>query len=63
MTNYYIVTAESISLGSGTYRKGDRVAEHKIKHLTELLAANAITLETAPVAPAAQSTKPTTSGK
>ncbi len=64
MSKVYVVTAESVTLGSGTYRKGAEIAERKIKHLAELLESKAITLKTAteaPVAPA--STKPTQNGK
>lgn len=64
MANTYLVTAKSVTLGSGTYRQGDEIPEHKIKHLAEMLEAKVITLKTATVATEViESTKPKTNGK
>ncbi len=64
MANTYVVAVKSVTLASGTYRQGDEIPEHKIKHLAELLESKAITLKTANVAPAAtESTKLKTNGK
>lgn len=64
MANIYVVAVKSVTLASGTYRQGDEIPEHKIKHLAELLESKAITLKTATVAPAAPvSTKPKPDGK
>lgn len=64
MANTYVVAVKSVTLASGTYRQGDEIPEHKIKHLAELLESKAITLKTATVAPVAPvSTKPKPDGK
>jgi len=64
MANIYVVTAKSVTLASGTYRQGDEIPEHKIKHLAEMLESKAITLKTATEAPVAPvSTKPKPDGK
>lgn len=64
MANTYVVTAKSVTLGSGTYRQGDEIPEHKIKHLAEMLEAKVIALKTAtPAGKAGEGTKQKPDGK